>query len=76
MNAKSGPESTRGQKNTKSVPLSKEIQNHIGSRLRAVYGQLVQEPIPERFSELLKQLNTETPNAPEADPSSSEEPRT
>jgi hypothetical protein len=77
MNTKNGPEGTRNSKMTKSVPLSKELQNHIGSKLRAVYGQMVQEPVPERFSELLKQLsNTEAPRAPKADPSSNEEPQT
>jgi methylphosphotriester-DNA--protein-cysteine methyltransferase len=55
MNSKNGPEGMRDSKTTKSVPLSKELQNHIGSKLRAVYGQLVQEPVPERFSELFKQ---------------------
>jgi len=77
MNTKNGPDSTRNSKMTKSVPLSKELQNHIGSKLRAVYGQLVQEPVPERFSELLKQLsNAETFGAPKSEPSSSEEPQT
>jgi hypothetical protein len=57
MNSKSGPDDTRSLKTSKSVPLSKELQNHIGSKLRAVYGQLVQEPVPDRFAELLKQLS-------------------
>lgn len=77
MNTKNGPEGMRNSKTIKSVPLSKELQNHIGSKLRAVYGQMVQEPVPERFSELLKQLsNTEPSGTPKPDPSSSEEPQT
>jgi hypothetical protein len=43
-------------KRTNSVPLTKELQEHIGGKLRAAYGQLVQEPVPERFAQLLKQL--------------------
>jgi hypothetical protein len=77
MNSKNGPEGMRDSKATKSVPLSKELQNHIGSKLRAVYGQLVQEPVPERFSELLKQLsNAEAPVAVKAQAPGSEEPQT
>lgn len=77
MNTKNGPEGTRNSKTTKSVPLSKELQNHLGSKLRAVYGQMVQEPVPEQFSELLKQLsNAEEPRTAKADPSSNEEPQT
>ena len=45
------------QGSTKRVPLSKELQDHIGGKLRAAYGQLVQEPVPDRFADLLKQLS-------------------
>jgi hypothetical protein len=38
------------------VPLTKELQEHIGGKLRAAYGELIQEPVPERFAQLLKQL--------------------
>jgi hypothetical protein len=74
MNSKSGPDDTRSVKASKSVPLSKELQNHIGSKLRAVYGQLVQEPVPERFSELLKQLSKTDVSSGGA--SGNEEPQT
>ena len=77
MNSKSGPDDTRNSKATKSVPLSKELQSHIGSKLRAVYGQLVQEPVPERFSELLKQLSrTDAPAVSSGGASGNEEPQT
>jgi hypothetical protein len=77
MNSKNGPDSTRNSKITKSVPLSKELQNHIGSKLRAVYGQLVQEPVPDRFADLLKQLsNTEAPASAKSETSGNEEPQT
>jgi hypothetical protein len=46
----------RQTKRTQSVPLTKELQEHIGGKLRAAYGQLMQEPVPDRFTQLLKQL--------------------
>ena len=77
MNIKNAPDGTRNSKTTKSVPLSKELQNHIGSKLRAVYGQLVQEPVPDRFADLLKQLsNTEVPASAKSEASGNEEPQT
>ena len=51
------PEDPVSTKRSKGVPLSKELQDHLGGKLRAAYGRLVQEPVPDRFSELLKQLS-------------------
>ena len=56
MNSRERSNDQRKPKRTKSVPLSKELQEHLGGKLRAAYGQMVQEPVPERFAELLKQL--------------------
>jgi hypothetical protein len=36
-------------------------QHSIGEKLRATYGPLVTEPIPDRFVELLRRLAAETP---------------
>ncbi len=36
--------------------LSKDIQSHIGRKLRTAYGQLVQEPVPAKFADLLNRL--------------------
>ncbi len=33
-----------------------ELQDHIGRELRALYNEIVQEPIPERFLKLLDDL--------------------
>jgi hypothetical protein len=33
-----------------------KIQNEIGRHLRAIYDDVISEPVPERFMELLKQL--------------------
>ena len=46
--------------------LSKDIQSHIGKKLRTVYGQLVQEPVPDKFADLLNRLaDSEQPSAGE-----------
>ncbi len=36
--------------------LPQELQGHIGKHLRAHYGNLVQEPVPDKILEVLKQL--------------------
>jgi hypothetical protein len=33
-----------------------ELQDHIGRELRALYNEVVEEPIPERFLKLLDDL--------------------
>jgi len=33
-----------------------ELQDHIGRQLRAVYDQILEEPVPERFMSLLAEL--------------------
>ena len=37
--------------------LTREIQAKIGQQLRAMYDDVVQEGVPDRFSELLRQLD-------------------
>jgi hypothetical protein len=32
-------------------------QKRIGDQLRAMYGELMQQPVPDRFKELLEQLD-------------------
>ncbi|MEQ1652421.1 MAG: NepR family anti-sigma factor [Hyphomicrobium sp.] len=36
--------------------LSPEIQRALGTRIRAAYGELVREPLPDKFKLLLDQL--------------------
>ena len=38
--------------------LNREIQAKIGQQLRAMYDDVVQEGVPDRFAELLRQLDT------------------
>ncbi len=40
--------------------LNREIQAKIGQQLRAIYDDVVQEGVPDRFAELLKQLDRTT----------------
>jgi hypothetical protein len=37
--------------------LNREIQSKIGQQLRAIYDDVVQEGVPDRFTHLLKQLD-------------------
>ncbi len=36
--------------------LEPELQDHIGMQLRAVYNEILSEPVPERFLKLLEEL--------------------
>jgi hypothetical protein len=45
-----------GQDTTPTV--SHHSQQHIATNLRAIYDELVQQPLPDRFVELLAQLDT------------------
>ena len=40
--------------------VDKRIQGEIGKQLRAVYEDVVKEPVPDRFLELLKKLEQST----------------
>jgi hypothetical protein len=41
----------------KNAALSRQIQERIGQQLRAMYNDVVAQGIPDRFTELLKQLD-------------------
>lgn len=47
------PSSTAPQR-TRRKP---SIQDHIGQELRAMYDEVLQQPIPDRFLDLLKALD-------------------
>lgn len=40
--------------------VDKRIQGEIGKQLRAVYEDVVKEPVPDRFLELLRKLEKST----------------
>ncbi|HLZ64642.1 MAG TPA: NepR family anti-sigma factor [Aliidongia sp.] len=43
-----------------SVSLDADVESHIGGRLRAMYDSVLREPVPDRFLDLLRQLDTKT----------------
>jgi hypothetical protein len=45
-----------------SRKMDKGVQTAIGTRLRAYYDEVAREEIPDRFVELLKQLETKDPD--------------
>lgn len=52
----------RSPKHGASVQM--QVQDHIGRQLRAVYDDLLSQPVPDRFLELLQQLDdTRKPEA-------------
>ena len=49
----------------KSGGVGDEIQAHIGERLKTLYDDMLKEPVPDRFLELLAQLEkSETDGTP------------
>jgi hypothetical protein len=40
-----------------SAGLNREIQHKIGQQLRAMYDDVVQEGVPDRFANLLRELD-------------------
>ena len=45
--------------------LGPEIQNKIGQHLRRLYSDIVNEGVPQRFAELLRDLDKLEPDKPE-----------
>lgn len=41
-----------------ATPLPCELQGQIGKKLREAYSELVSEPVPDRFLQLLQQLKS------------------
>ncbi len=41
-------------------PISADMQQFIGRQLRAVFDDVAKQPIPDRFLELMKQLDNKT----------------
>jgi hypothetical protein len=49
-----------------SRKLDKETQAKIGQQLRAMYDEVVRQGVPDRFSELLKQLEKRDDEEPKS----------
>lgn len=44
---------------TPPVPVDRKIQTHLGRTLKASYEELIRQPVPDRFIELLKELEAQ-----------------
>jgi len=54
---KSPPMQTESNPEKNSSGLNREIQAKIGQQLRAMFDEVVQEGVPDRFADLLRQLD-------------------
>jgi hypothetical protein len=53
----SGPSGHLGSENLPTEPtLDRNVQARIGDNLRAMYDELLRQPVPDRFKELIGQL--------------------
>lgn len=43
----------------KAPGLTLDAQNKIGQRLKAMYDDIVQQPVPDRFAQLLAELDNQ-----------------
>ncbi|TVR06705.1 MAG: hypothetical protein EA385_14815 [Salinarimonadaceae bacterium] len=57
-------ENAAAERSGRSVKLDLATQARIGDRLRAMYGELLEQPVPERFRSLLAQLDGAPPEHP------------
>jgi hypothetical protein len=48
---------------TAAMPMERELQALIGTRLRARYAEILAEPIPDKFLNLLEKLDQLSPPA-------------
>jgi len=51
-------------------PFGNDVQSHIGRQLRAIYDGVVAQPVPDRFLELLNELEQKA-----ADPNAGSDPQ-
>ena len=58
LNQGSAPQADKEQ----VVPLPPEAQGQIAKQLRQVYGQILSEPMPDKFAELLARLSKSESN--------------
>ena len=50
------PEASLDEKLSSNPKLDRMIQGRIGDQLRAMYDDLMQQPVPDRFADLLSKL--------------------
>ena len=42
------------------APLGEEVKDHIARQLKAIFDEVVNQPVPDRFLDLLNQLDKKT----------------
>lgn len=60
-----GSASKQGELSPSQTQLPAELQGQIGQRLREAYNELISEPVPDRFINLLQQLKDREDKSPE-----------
>jgi hypothetical protein len=54
-----------GTPQAESTAPTVDIEAHIGSKLKALYAEVVNQPVPDRLLELLQKLEAKSGNRPE-----------
>ena len=54
--SKAGTKQVHHEKRQHEPELDRVIQAQIGDKLRAMYGQLVEQPVPDRLASILERL--------------------
>jgi anti-sigma factor NepR-like protein len=72
---KSPPMQTEAPAGKTNSGLNREIQAKIGQQLRAMFDEVVQEGVPDRFASLLRQLDTPPEKTAETPGTSKDEGR-
>jgi len=57
--------SKQGEISPSQTHLPAELQGQIGQRLREAYNELISEPVPDRFINLLQQLKEREDQGPD-----------
>ncbi len=55
---------TNDDRHRSSSRLSDQAQARIGHNLRTLYDSIVQQPVPDRFRELIERLDAQEPKTP------------
>lgn len=64
-----GSSGTRRRSPKAGATVQMQVQDHIGRQLRAVYDDLLSQPVPDRFLELLEQLDRQKAATEDQNPS-------
>lgn len=50
-------------KRDRAPPLPQDVQVRIGDKLKTMYQEILEQPVPDRFKELLAELDNESASA-------------